>query len=78
MDSQGYLGVLTALWLVNSPSTVSPNEAARTHFLHVFEKLGVSDRTGAVTRVMGLGPLSEFRMSVPGFILDLNNAHTVA
>jgi ATP/maltotriose-dependent transcriptional regulator MalT len=29
----------------------------KTHLLHVFEKLGVSDRTRAVTRAMELGLL---------------------
>ena len=50
----------------------------KTQLLHVFETLRVSDRTRAVTRAMELGLHWEFRMSVPGFILYLNNAHTVA
>jgi ATP/maltotriose-dependent transcriptional regulator MalT len=39
-------------------STLFVGEATvKTHLLHVFEKLGVSDRTRAVTRAMELGLL---------------------
>jgi ATP/maltotriose-dependent transcriptional regulator MalT len=39
-------------------ATLFVSEATvKTHLIHVFEKLGVSDRTRAVTRAMELGLL---------------------
>ena len=49
--SQGFSNPVIAKRLFLGEATV------KTHLLHVFEKLGVSDRTRAVTRAMELGLL---------------------
>lgn len=51
--AQGLSNPAIAKQLFLSPSTV------KTHLLHAFEKLEVSDRTRAVTRAMELGLLSQ-------------------
>ena len=51
LATQGYSGPEIARRLVVSPATV------KTHFEHIYDKLGVRSRTGAVARAIQLGVL---------------------
>jgi two-component system nitrate/nitrite response regulator NarL len=52
LGANGYDGPAIAQHLLLSPAT------AKTHFLHVYEKLGVNERPAAVARALRQGHIS--------------------